>query len=403
MNGDLSLELGKIIKDKSILSNWDSSMSSFPANNIKYLGMDYLTNANKILNLDKKALQVLIDHAGKISKNLFLKQLYWHYCITLSNLEKNFDPWTFCFPSLNGMYGIDSGVFGLLALLSRLDSLIVHYSNSGITEDILRDTLSDINLWMNKYYNENGHWGFSQSNWLLLHMTGRLYRLGRLQFSMEYMNTPLRAYKHKNSNEIIAFFEKGIKIRQDGLIDGTNSICDPLCWSAEFNENHDKITGNPIKSIGKVEKSLLVLDSSDYNLALKAGDPVLDVHIPEGEKLELESCLISFSKAQKFFSTTFPEFDFKAFVCYTWLFDWQLSNILPPESNIVKFQRLFYLFPVKSDDIQMFERVFGVRHKDLDKIQLKTSLQKHLAEYLQKGNKMSNAGGFIIRSQIHVI
>lgn len=71
------------------------------------------------------------------------------------------------------------------------------------------------------------------------------------------------------------------------------------------------------------------------------GDPILEVHIPEGAPLGEAECLESFRQAEEFFPRFFPQFKYKAFTTGTWLLDPTLKKYLNEKSNILKFQKMF--------------------------------------------------------------
>jgi hypothetical protein len=59
----------------------------------------------------------------------------------------------------------------------------------------------------------------------------------------------------------------------------------------------------------------------------------------------VEDCRDSLRQAYAFFARYSPERPIKASFCHTWFFTPQLQQLLPPQSNVVRFQREFYLFP----------------------------------------------------------
>ena len=74
---------------------------------------------------------------------------------------------------------------------------------------------------------------------------------------------------------------------------------------------------------------------------LKKGDKVIEVHIPETGPLTLDECKKSVEMARKFFKEYFPEFEYKAFTCHSWLLDESLKDLLNENSNILAFQSMF--------------------------------------------------------------
>ncbi len=127
-----------------------------------------------------------------------------------------------------------------------------------------------------------------------------------------------------------------------------------------------------------------------------AGDVAIETHIPQGEPLKVEACLESFDMAREFFKKYFPEAAPQYFMCDSWLLNPNLAKVLPEESNIVKFMRLWETFPFPADNnTQVINRVFGLGFKkeDLPNAPENTSLQKAMKAYLLAGGEMNMAGG----------
>ena len=76
-------------------------------------------------------------------------------------------------------------------------------------------------------------------------------------------------------------------------------------------------------------------------VGLKKGDPIMEIHIPRGSKLDIEECHRSFAWAKEFFSRHFPEYSYDYFTCNSWLLDEDLKEYLPATSNILRFGDLF--------------------------------------------------------------
>jgi len=87
----------------------------------------------------------------------------------------------------------------------------------------------------------------------------------------------------------------------------------------------------------KMEKS--VASSEKYGLL--EGDPVIEVHIPQGTPLDMAEVHASYLRAKPFFAKYFPEYNYKCFVCGSWLLDHHFKDFLKPTSNIMKFASEF--------------------------------------------------------------
>lgn len=121
--------------------------------------------------------------------------------------------------------------------------------------------------------------------------------------------------------------------------------------------------------------------------------PVLEVHIPEGEPLDLEAVCDSFAQAAAFFREIVP-YKAVSFHCESWLLSPQLKKLLPPKSNILKFQELFSVYkeiPAR----QAEERVFGIISDKPQEYPEDTSLQRMLKRFLLEGNAVGMGCGVI--------
>ena len=76
-------------------------------------------------------------------------------------------------------------------------------------------------------------------------------------------------------------------------------------------------------------------------LGVKKSDPIIEVHIPRGEKLTAESAKASLDEARTFFATHFKSYDYKCFTTDSWLLDDTLKKYLPEDSGILQFASLF--------------------------------------------------------------
>jgi len=198
------------------------------------------------------------------------------------------------------------------------------YNAKNISHDILTDTISDLAVWINRHKNWTGEWGFSQPGWLILHIRGRIFKLGRLQFETSKM------------------------------------------W--------DGVT----------------LKSGDI---IHKGEDYLNIHIPRGGRMDEAACLESFERAKEFFPKVL-NYDFKAFGCHTWLFDPAFEKLLPPDSNILKFQRLFEIFP-GGEDFGGLDYVFiNITKENIKDAPENTYFQKTLKEYILSGGIMQSAPGY---------
>lgn len=126
-----------------------------------------------------------------------------------------------------------------------------------------------------------------------------------------------------------------------------------------------------------------------YNkLPFSYGDKLINVHIPEGEKLSEDKCIESFAMAKEFFSKFFPDYKYEYYFCESWLLFEGNRDFMKEDSNIVKFMNLFkHCYSVKID-VQSIERIYGKRKHIKKNYAENTDLQRRAKAYMMQGKKL---------------
>lgn len=141
------------------------------------------------------------------------------------------------------------------------------------------------------------------------------------------------------------------------------------------------------------------------------GDKIINMHIPRGEKLDIEACEKSLQMAKEFFAEYFPDFPNDKYMCHSWLLYPHNKDFMPEGSNILKFAEFFDIVEEKETPQQTYLWLYGVKLKNPDLMKnkketgnygfveilpQKTSLQKSTVEYIKNGGKFGDALGVII-------
>ena len=132
---------------------------------------------------------------------------------------------------------------------------------------------------------------------------------------------------------------------------------------------------------------------------VKAGDPVIEVHIPEGGRLSPEACDESFARAREFFKKYFPHHDYKCFTCHSWLLDPTLEKYLPEESAILAFGKRFSPVELGEVSYALIKYIFTwdtTRENIADK-EARSSLAKAIKAATLAGEPFYEALGAIAR------
>lgn len=214
----------------------------------------------------------------------------------------------------------------LAVLIWKLEEIWQKYQAAGIERKVFDDSANDIALRARVHFEKTGKVGLSKQDcvWLRHLVNAQIFKLGVLQFQpfqMLYLD-------EDDKGETWFSYLDGIKQR------------------------------------------------------LPEGSPVLNVHIQKGADLSPEKVAESFSLARAFFRKHFPEMQFEAFVCFSWLLDPFLKTILPAESRIVQFGSMFEIIGWAKDNNQAVERIFGKRWRKKSDFPQDTSLQKAALKHL---------------------
>jgi len=390
-------ELGLSESTDLLGQEWESSQQSMPAEGLPFLAPEFVRNAAHAVGLSGEQAAAAATAAQRIAANASLRALAWHchYCCFRSNSYKrrNLADW----PPLTPALREDSGLFYLLMTLSGLPHMQGVHTAHSVPAQVVRDTLSQVSFLAGEYRKEHGHWGLNPNNlcWLMNHFHGELYQLGRLQFQFGAFKCKFRVFRHQRSRTVLAFPESGVCFLVDGQLSGPGYRRDTGgAWTAELTVTDHEISGHPVLPEGRVLQRRISLPRAEWLPVLAAGEPVLNIHMSGGSPLDYDRCGESFRTALEFFPSHFPKRPFVAFCCCSWLLDTQLQEFLPAGSNIVRFQREFYLFPHVSNDQHLWHRAFGRVPDDLSTAPQDTSLQRALIQHSRSGNHLrARAGG----------
>ena len=270
------------------------------------------------------------------------------------------------------------------------------YRDHGIPDTVFRDTLYDIDIWARHFRERNGgRWGLVQNTWLANHFSGNLFRIGRLQFQFGTNCYPYHAWRRGARGPVVLLADSGLHFSADGLAAGRKPA-DNLPIASRYEETDTRVSGLAVHPAGHVLPEPITLDRKEWHKVLGADNRVLHVHIPADGPMDFDACGESFRGALEFFGRHFPEYAWLAWTCGSWLMDPQFDGRLRESSNILRFLREFYLFPLPdATGDSHFERVFGTKEVDPKSAPRDTSLRRVLLEFVEAGGTWRAGGGVI--------
>lgn len=136
----------------------------------------------------------------------------------------------------------------------------------------------------------------------------------------------------------------------------------------------------------KMEQS--IASSAAHGLIEK--DPVIEIHIPQGEPMDMDAVHASYRRAKEFFHIYFPEYEYRYFVCGSWLLDYHLKDFLKETSNILKFANEFEIICNHPSNDAM-RRLFELNPNK----EPENSFQKNVRTFVENGGQTLEGYGIL--------
>lgn len=335
----------------------------------------------------------LVEAGRLVRSSEAIGRLFQHCVYWLRRVE-DYSPKT---PKLPATAEVHQDLVNVLLLIQLVPEMLKQHRARNIPPDVTRDTLGTLPIRMKFHHKWHGRIGYNELRWFLLHLKGRLYRVGRLQYLLAPLHQHLVVFRHRDSRALQALSQAGVHYSADGQYIVPEDAAG--AWRSVLNISDTTIRGNPISRRGVASGPPIDLPREEWQQVLDATSTMLDVHIPEGSPLTPDACLASFRSAVSFFTTHFPERPYKGFMCTSWLLDSQFEEVLSADSNILRFQDWWYLLPSRPNHAQAAWFVFrteGNGDVDVATAPRETSLQRGLLKLLRQGKRFHAEGGFFI-------
>jgi len=334
-----------------------------------------------------------------------LCRLAWFYTWKIFDAPAAFafssnDRW----PRLDAALGDQAGLFFLLIGLAMAPRLRRYHRLLGVPESVTRETSQQPRCFCGNYQRARGGKPgifVSQLGWLRNYVRDNLYfRIGRFEYWAKAFDAKLTVFRHRRTGRVMALANDGLCFNSQGFMDETGKGAPgEQNWIASLRLEDDAVAGIPVSPMGMAGRREVRLPFAEWRRILGAGDPVLDIHIPAGGKMDRDQCRESMERARDFFAGHFPARAPVAYVCNSWIFSPCLEECLPPESNLVQLLRETYLFPVASTNPDIWF-VFFQDKFDPATAPRDTRLQRALLDYITSGHTWRNGGMFFLADDL---
>lgn len=303
-------------------------------------------------------------------------------------------------PSMQAALGDQRGAFYLLIALGMVPRVIEKHQELGVSDEVTRETCLQVRCFAENY--RRGRRGLlgvfrPQLGWLRHYTAGRLFRLGRMEYMLQPFNGGVDVYRHAATGEVLALAPDGMRVNGSGYVArGAELLDDVRTWTVVRREETESVSGFVVSPRGMVVREQVTLPRREWDPVLTKGDTILDMHIPAGGGMTPELCADSMRRAAAFFRERFPDRPFAAVSCRSWIFNTQLDGILPPDSNLVAYQRELYLYPIPSGFTDGLWFLFFQKDFDTSTAPRDTAVQRAVLDFLEAGNAWRSGAMFFM-------
>lgn len=248
------------------------------------------------------------------------------------------------FPSHEAAQRFGSGAlekFLLLCLIANYQNFREFYRREELPDSMFQAIRRDLPIWLETLEKDLGGYGLTPRifEWEVACITGGVKQIGRLQFNdIHYFQPRCSIYR-----------------REDGSVETYPA----------FQKENPKFP------------------------FLTCGDKVVNLHIPADGPLSIPDCRHSIASIGRFVEERYPDYEYRALVCYSWLLDSQFRQLLPEKSNIVQFQDFGYCIPWRERDMtqEVIWRLWGNAGLKLSPEQLpvNNTMTREVARFLRNG------------------
>lgn len=273
----------------------------------------------------------------------------------------------------------------------------------GVTQDIISDSFFFLRYRLNSLVESKDTPCFDKGSFSMygLHVYTNFLCIGRLRFEIHTgFDRNVKAFADADGNTRILMCD--VTLHAKGNILGAVGYTDEDgAHEAGFVETDDYYEGYAVDpATGLAEPTRTRLSKKDWKLILQSGDTVLKVHIPGMGKLLKADCDAAYERAVEIYRNCYPEYDFKGFVCNTWLLCPAMGRFLKKDSNIMQFQQKYHVFPAKNNAPDVFHYVFALEVASADQVDPaalpeNNSMQRGVKQLLQEGIYVHQFNGFI--------
>jgi len=368
---------------------YEEALTEFSREGVFFLQEDYLRDVQEKCNAFPRTCERVLAEAAALRARpeealyaLFLCRAMQDRTLFMKHLK------CFDFPQ-------NSTFLAFLCLVPAIVCTWEQLVARGVPADVLAATVNQYEECLFVYAERFDELGMNKRYFdhLQGYVDHKLLNVGRLRYEITPLEDVYLLESKKDGKRVL--FLQDAPMNAVGLRRGTPPFGDEGGFDAFFREEGDFFVGTPVGENGRVQKETVRLSKSEWEIVLQPGDMMMDTHIPGHAPLTEQLCAESYARARQLFATHYPEFEFKGFHCHSWLMSPELSEVLKPGANVLKFQSAYLRYPVPTKGEDVLNFVFFLRYTTFADLPEETSLQRALKAKYLRGERLYEYGGVI--------
>ncbi len=261
-----------------------------------------------------------------------------------------------------------------------------------ITDETCRGIGAGVFAALREYPDELVH----KLGWAGLYCREIMFKAGLFVYRLSPISEklPVWAFRERVSGKVAAVAADGIAVAANGLIAAHGR---PAAFVASLRETPTEISGNLIDPRGRISSSRITLPLDAWENVLRPGVMTAEIHIPPGRSMLASDCGFSLQWAVQIIQKHLARQGARCLTCMSWILSPDWPQLLP-DSNLAKFMREVYLFPIQAGPTVGVNFVFRRPAEELDlrTAPRRTRLQRIMLDKLAKKEPLHAGGMFML-------
>ena len=295
-------------------------------------------------------------------------------------------------PAFDGTVKRD--LFSLLILYMFIPESVAFYKKRGFTDADIKDAYKSISGCIAGEEKVTGVARLTPLyyNWTMLYVYGEVFQYEGFTYQLKRFVGGAMVLKNRKTGEWLPMMTEGA-FHKSGLILGSaGAESTEDSFEADYCETESAFCGHPVYN-GKVSQERIVCSKDDWECILKPGDMALSVHISKNADITLATVNKSFSGSFAIARSLFPEHNLQFIICYSWLLDPTLTDLLGENSRIAGFGNAFERFPYMSQGTEYKHFVFRGHKGPTETLPENTTLQRKIKQLCLSGGYIHFTAG----------